>query len=300
MVLLSDIIDLIKPIQFIGEIKQQIVGIATLEEVSNPSQLIWINDKNLNKLTELASATIICSDNADKKIFSPNSNYIVVNNPRQAFQKILLHFFVENPLPATISDRAIIHPSAVIGKNVSIGHHTVIEAGCTIGDDVIIGHNNVLLAKTTIGNNVKIGNNNTIGGVGFGYEKNDEGNFDLMPHIGRVQICDSVEIGNNTCIDRAVIGKTLLEENCKIDNLVHIAHGVTIGKNTLIIANSMIAGSTKIGENCWIAPSSSINNKLTIAANTLVGTGAVVIKDTTSGQIMVGNPAKPLMKKQVD
>ncbi len=300
MILLNDIIDFIKPLQFIGDTKQHIEEFATLEQVSNPSQLIWVSDKHLNRLSALASATIICSDNADKKIFSPNSNYIVVNNPRQAFQKILAHFFVEKLMPATISERAVIHPSVLIGKNVSIGHHTVIEAGCTIGDDVIIGNNNVLLAKTTIGNNVKIGNNNTIGGVGFGYEKNDEGNFDLIPHIGSVQICDSVEIGNNTCIDRAVIGKTRLEENCKIDNLVHIAHGVTIGKNTLIIANTMIAGSTKIGENCWIAPSSSINNKLTIAANTLVGTGAVVLKDSTSGQILVGNPAKPLVEKQVD
>lgn len=297
MVLLSDIIDFIQPIQFIGTKKQQIEEIVTLEEVSNPSQLVWINDKNLNKLTTLASATIICSSMADKNLFNANSNYIIVNNPRQTFQKVLSKFFVEKSLPATVSEHAIIHPSVIIGKNVSIGHHTVIEQGCAIGDNVIIGHNNVLLTKTLIGNGVKIGNNNTLGGVGFGYEKNEEGDFDLIDHIGIVQIGNNVEIGNNTCIDRAVIGKTLLQENCKIDNLVHIAHGVTIGRNSLIIANAMIAGSTQIGEDCWIAPSSSINNKLSIADNTLVGTGAVVIKNTEIGQTVVGNPAKPLEKK---
>jgi UDP-3-O-[3-hydroxymyristoyl] glucosamine N-acyltransferase len=297
MVLLSDILDFIQPIRFVGAEKQQIEKITTLEEVSNSSQLVWVNDNNLSKLPELASATIICSKMADKNLFNSHSNYIVVDNPRQAFQKILSAFFVEKNIPPTISEHAIIHPSVILGKNISIGHHTVIEQGCAIGDNVVIGHNNVLLAKTSIGNGVKIGNNNTIGGVGFGYEKDDEGDFILIDHIGSVQICDYVEIGNNTCIDRAVIGKTILEKNCKIDNLVHIAHGVTIGRNSLIIANAMIAGSTKIGENCWIAPSSSVNNKLNIADNTLVGTGAVVLKNTTKGQTVIGNPAKPLEKK---
>lgn len=107
-------------------------------------------------------------------------------------------------------------------------------------------HNTVILKDTIIEDNVVIGANNTIGGVGFGYEKDREGNFELIPHIGNVHIKRNVEIGNNTCIDRAVLGSTILEENVKVDNLVHIAHGVFVGRNSVVIANAMVAGSVNI------------------------------------------------------
>ncbi len=91
--------------------------------------------------------------------------------------------------------------------------------------------------------------------------KNEEGKYSIIPHMGNVVIKNQVEIGNNTCIDRAVLGSTIINENVKIDNLVHISHGVSLGANSLIIANTMIAGSSIIGENVWVSPSSSILNK---------------------------------------
>jgi UDP-3-O-[3-hydroxymyristoyl] glucosamine N-acyltransferase len=207
---------------------------------------------------------------------------------------VLKEFFVSKPAADYISPKASIHPSVKIGKHVSIGDFTVIEQGCVIGDHSVIGHNNILHEKTIIGNHVKIGSNNTIGGVGFGYEKDEQGNYEVLPHIGNVVIKDKVEIGNNTCIDRAVLGSTLIGENVKIDNLVHVAHGVTIGENTLVIAHAMLGGSCVIGKNCWIAPHASIINKGIVEDGALVGMGAVVLKPVKAGTVVAGNPAKYL------
>lgn len=109
-------------------------------------------------------------------------------------------------------------------------------------------------------------------------------------------INDNVEIGNNTCVDKAVLGSTVLRENVKIDNLVHIAHGCDIGKNSLVIANSMIAGSVIIGENAWVAPSASILNKIKIGKNVVLGMGAVVIRNVEDNAVIIGNPGKTLNK----
>ena len=152
----------------------------------------------------------------------------------------------------------------------------------------------MLKARTIVAAGVKIGSNNTIGGVGFGYELNENGEYELMPHIGNVVIKENVEIGNNTCVDRAVLGSTTIHENAKIDNLVHIAHGVSVGKNSLVIANAMIAGSVKVGDNSWVSPSTSIIQKTTIGEGSLVGMGAVVTKDVDPNSVVAGVPARKI------
>jgi UDP-3-O-[3-hydroxymyristoyl] glucosamine N-acyltransferase len=96
---------------------------------------------------------------------------------------------------------------------------------------------------------------------------------------------------NNTCIDRGVLTDTVIHENVKIDNLVHIAHGVVIERNSLIIANALIGGSTRIGENSWIAPSVSVINKVNVGKNTMTGIGAVIVKNTEENLTYIGNPA---------
>jgi UDP-3-O-[3-hydroxymyristoyl] glucosamine N-acyltransferase len=154
----------------------------------------------------------------------------------------------------------------------------------------------VIKKNTVIEANSSVGCNCTIGGVGFGYEKNSDGDFELIPHIGNVVLKNNVEVGNNTTIDRAVLGSAILHENVKVDNLVHIAHGVQIGRNSMIIANFMIAGSVIIGENSWIAPSSSILYKVVIEENVTVGLGAVVLKNVPKGDVIVGNPGRKLNK----
>jgi UDP-3-O-[3-hydroxymyristoyl] glucosamine N-acyltransferase len=255
--------------------------------------IYWISDKKLELQETITVGTVICSRSLTH--YHPDCTYIVVDNPRLAFKEVISTHFDVRPNPF-ISHLAFIHPTATIGKEVTIDHFAVIEEGCVIGDNCVIGSHTILKRNTILGKAVKLGSNNTIGGVGFGYEKDLEGNYDLLPHLGNVEIEDFVEVGNNTCIDRAVMGSTKLGRNVKVDNLVHIAHGVQIGENSLIIANAMIGGSTIIGKNVWFAPSASVLNKKTIADDAVIGLAAVVVKDVKQGEIIIGNPGKPLIK----
>lgn len=141
------------------------------------------------------------------------------------------------------------------------------------------------------GSNIEIGDYCAIGSDGFGFYKGKR-----VPHRGRVVINSGVKIGNNTCIDRAVIGDTVIGEGVKIDNLVHIAHGVKIGKGSIIVAGAVICGSVTIGENVWVGANACIRQHLTIGDNAVIGMGAVVVKNVKKGQTVVGNPAKELSK----
>lgn len=291
---LSEILSSIQDKQFYGNPDINIEGVINFDgQNANPAALMWVNDTNLPKANNLQCGTLICSQLPEND--HPACNYIIVNNPRSVFREVLEKFF-KPARKIGISISAIIHPTTTLGKDVYIGEYVIIEENSIIGDNVSIGHHTVIMHGTVIKNNVTIGSNNTIGGVGFGYDKDPEGTYQLIPHLGNVHLEENVEIGNNTCIDRAVMGSTFLKENVKVDNLVHIAHGVQIGKNSLIIANSMVAGSAIIGENVWVAPSSSIINKCTVANNSLIGMGAVVIKPVNENEVIIGNPGKVLTR----
>ena len=131
-----------------------------------------------------------------------------------------------------------------------------------------------------------------IGKDGFGYAHAEDGSLLKLPHTGNVVIEEGVEIGANTCIDRAVIGSTIIGKGSKIDNLVHIAHGVKIGKHCLIVAGAVIGGSCMIGDRVFIGVNASIKNKVKIGNDVTVGMGCVVITDVPDGVTVVGNPAR--------
>ncbi len=135
---------------------------------------------------------------------------------------------------------------------------------------------------------VKIGLNCIIGGPGFGYDRELDGTLVTIPHLGYVFIDRHVEIHNNVCIDRGVTGATVIGGGTKIDNLVHIAHGVKIGKNCLIVAGAVIGGSCEIGDNCFIGINASIKNKVKIGNGVTVGMGAIVTKDVEDNVTIVG------------
>lgn len=293
MIKITDILNALEPKAFIGNKQAMIEKVIQSDNNNDLNNVImWVSPKNATQLKDLKAGTIICAE-FDRTYVNQNCNYIIVEQPRQAFQKILKTFFVEKP-NYTRAKTAIIHETAIIAQNVFIGENVVIEKGSIIGELTQINHNTVILKDTMIGTNVVIGSNCTIGGVGFGYEKNEEGEFELIPHIGNVIIEDYVEIGNNTCVDRAVLGSTILRKNAKVDNLVHIAHGVEVGENSMVIANAMVAGSVKIGRNSWIAPSASILNQKKIGDNVTIGLSAVVVKDVADNLTVMGSPAEEI------
>lgn len=143
----------------------------------------------------------------------------------------------------------------------------------------------------------RLGYNCTIGAAGFGYETNEIGNLVRMPHLGYVVFGRGVRIGNNVCIDRAVLGSTIIGDNTKIDNLVHVAHGANIGRNCVIIAGSVIGGSVTMGDDVYVGIGAMIKNKIRIGDHAVIGMGAVVLSDVGAFETVVGNPARRLEKK---
>jgi UDP-3-O-[3-hydroxymyristoyl] glucosamine N-acyltransferase len=292
---------------FHGDVNGQISKIVGLDSFDlNESSLYWCSDKNKENLLNVDKGFAIVSEGTyayleeeTNHLNNSQISWIVVENPRLAFMQVLKEFYVPKPELGLVHPSATIDSSAHIDINeVNIGANVVIEKDVVLGKNVVIDHNTVVRAGTIIENDVRIGANCTIGGVGFGYEINESGEYEVIPHIGNVLIHSGVEIGNNVCVDKAVLGSTVLGENVKIDNLVHIAHGVKIGKNSLVIANSMIAGSTIIGENVWVSPSASVIQKTVIGDNALVGMGSVVLKDVDPNTIVAGIPAKKIKDKK--
>ena len=270
-------------------------NVKTLEEADKNS-LVWIkpSKKDKKEITKNCKAAFIICDhelNVSENDF-PDKVIIKVKNPKLNFIRILEELFTEK-IPPGISKSAEIHPEAVIGKNVFIGAFTYI-GNSEIGDNSVVHGHSYIYDNVKIGNNVTINAGCIIGIDGYGYERNENGELEKFPHVGGVVIEDNVEIGANTCIDRGALGNTLICSGAKIDNLVHVAHNVQIGKNAAVIAMSMLGGSVKIGEEGWIAPAASVMNQLSVGNKSVVGMGAVVTKNIPDGETWTGLPARPM------
>jgi UDP-3-O-[3-hydroxymyristoyl] glucosamine N-acyltransferase len=200
---------------------------------------------------------------------------IVVEDPKDAMFRLLKEF-AKAEKKVEISPRAVVEygarlassctvePLAVIKRNAQIGHGTYIGAHCYVDEGVVIGAScrilpgTVIYKHTQVGNFVTVDSNTVIGKEGFGYVKKER--YERIRHIGGVIIGDFVEIGSGVSIDRGTVGNTVIGEGTKIDNQVHIAHNVRIGKNCIIMGQAGIAGSTKIGDNVAQARSEIFRN----------------------------------------
>lgn len=296
---INEIIAVFPPIKVVVNKNAIIKKIIDLDINNKDDEIIcWCNLKNISKLAHLKSGTVIIPEEAYTQSLFSGCNYIVVENPRQYFNEVLTHFFWKNNLESSVSESVSISPSSSIGISPFIGDNVVIKENCTIGDHVRILNNTIIYPDTIIENNVVIGSNNVIGNYGFGYEKNKDGNYALMPHIGNVIIRSNVEIGSHNCIDRSVLGSTVIDDYTKIHNFVQIAHGSQIGKNCLITANVTISGGTIIGNNVWIGPGVTISNKLKIGNNAHLSIGSVILADVPENASVMGNPGRIFKKNQ--
>jgi len=217
---------------------------------------------------------------------------IRTNNARLDFIRVVTKLFAR-PHPqgvhptAVVSPLAKVDPSSYIGPlcsvgDAEIGEGTLIHAGVHIYDGVRIGRNVIIHSGTVVGAD------------GFGYERNEQGGWEKFPHLGGVVIEDDVEIGANSCIDRGTLGDTRICEGCRIDDIVYIAHNVYIGKQTVVIAHSMVAGGTHIGNASWVAPCACLRDRIQIGDEVTIGIGAVVTKDVPSKTTVLGVPARSL------
>ena len=266
-------------------------------EFSSDFTFCSLNGMNaLNAIRKTKSDIIfIGKDLADDVLQFHHKTFIVVKNPKLLFIKLIntlfpIRFYRYIDPTAIIAKNASIDNLVCIGPNVSIGK-------CHIGANSIIHGNVRIHDNTNIASNVIIHSGAIIGSDGFGYEKNEFNVLEKFQQLGGVIIESDVEIGANTTIDRGTLDSTTIGVGTKIDNLVHIAHNVKIGKYVAIIAHAMIGGSVTIKDYAWIAPSACIRDGVTIGENALVGLGAVVLNDVDNNNVVVGNPAKVIRKR---
>lgn len=244
-------------------------------------------------------------------------SYIEIEAPEKAFAAVIKEYFTPKFELEGIDEKAFIHESSSLGKNVALGKNVVVGANCSIGDNVKIYHNTVLLDNVDIGSNsmifqnvsiredCKIGKNviihagAVIGADGFGYQKDDKGVYNKVPQIGNVVVEDDVEIGANTTIDRAALGSTIIKKGVKIDNLVQIAHNVIVGNNTVISAQSGVSGSVKIGNNVIVAGQVGIAGHLEITDNVILMAQSGVPKTISKPGMYFGTPSKEAKKARI-
>lgn len=293
--------------EIVGDENVVIKGVAGIEEARTGDITFIANPKYLSFMDKTAASAIITS----KEIKSAPRPIIRTENPSLAFVKTVSFL-----IPCEIIHPRGIHPSAILGKNVSLGRDVAIGPYTVIEDNVSIGDRTVIYAGTFVGYQTKIGNDaiiypqvsirerisignrviihsgTAIGSDGFGFVK-VEGVHHKIPQVGTVVVEDDVEIGAGVAIDRARFDKTIIGRGTKIDNLVHIAHNVVIGKNCLIIAQVGISGSTNIGDNVILAGQVGIVGHITIGDNAVVMAQSGVNKSIPAGTMAWGYPAKP-------
>lgn len=293
---ISDLQEIIPNSSVIGYANSIFFSNAKAIKDADEESIVWINSSKEDRhmlLHETRAKVIICDTSLEVDInVYPNKVFVVVDNPKLAFLRIIKSFFVSN-YKYGVHPTAVIHSEAIISKNCYIGPNTYVGKS-TIDENTIIDANCTIYDNVVIGKNVKVNANTAIGSEGFGYSRNEIGEFEHFPHIGGVLIEDNVDIGSNTSIDRGSLGNTIIKTGAKIDNLVHIAHNVIVGKHTAVIANVMIGGSVVIDDYSWVAPSASLMNQVKIGKNTTIGLGAVVTKSISDNQTWAGVPARPL------
>jgi len=196
---------------------------------------------------------------------------------------------------AKIQKNSFVGAFVYIGKNVRIGKNVEIFPHCYIGDHVTIGDNSALYSGVKIYHQCQIDQNTTIhagaiiGSDGFGFAPNSDKTFNKIPQIGNVIIKEGVEIGANTCIDRATMGSTIIHKGVKLDNMIQVGHNVQIGTNTVIASHTSIAGSSVIGANCMIGGQVAIAGHLKIADHVKIAGKTGIAKNVTKdGQILQG------------
>ena len=232
---------------------------------------------------------IIVIPKSNKNFKSDNKILIAVENPRLEFCKIIESFFNQDKQNYFNSDSTI-HSDAKISKNVSIGPFSYIGKSI-IKENVVIHPNVTIFDNVTIKENSVIGAGSVIGSEGFGFQR-DKASIQRFIHIGGVKIGKNVRIGSNNSIDRGALENTIIKNNVKTDNNVHIAHNCIIEEATMIAAGTTLSGSVRIGKNTWVGTGVTIRDHIKIGKNAFIGVGSVVVKNVQCNQMVYGVPAK--------
>jgi len=289
-----------------GDVNKNIRGVAPFDDARSDEITFAGNAKFLKRMDETDAGAVI----VPRDFETSSRNIVQVDNPQLAFARLLELFHPPSKPEAGISSGAhigkkfvcgqevSIAPFVVIGNNVTLGHRVILHPSVVIGDNVAMGNdvqiypNVTILERCRIGSRVTIHAGTVIGSDGFGFVP-DGKKYYKIPHIGIVQIDDDVEIGAGNAIDRATIGKTWIRRGVKTDNLVHIAHNVTVGEDTVLLGQVGISGSVTIGKNAVLAGQVAVADHLTIGDGVTASGQTGIAKSVPRGEIVSGTYAMP-------
>lgn len=286
-----------------------------IEEVDEGGITFLANPKYTHYVYERkASAILISKDFVPEKPI--NATLIRVDNPYVCVAKVLHMFNSANKpkkgrsfhshvaVSAKVGKGCYIGEFATISRKAKIGNNVQIYPQVYIGDYVEVGDNTILYPGVKIYRECKVGKNCilhagvVVGADGFGFAPTEDGTYNKIDQIGNVVIEDNVELGANTCIDRATMGSTIIRQGVKLDNLCQIAHNVTVGQNTVMASQTGCAGSSKIGSNCILAGQVGVVGHITVGDHVTVAAQSGVTRNIDNDSVVLGSPALPADKQR--
>ncbi len=289
----------------------RIGGVAPLRAAGATQLGLLADPRYLPELAESAAGAILVSEALAEHVADDPRPKVVVTSPHLAMLPLLQRL---DPTPryaagvhptavletgvvlragVSIGAFAVIEAGAVIGEGTRIGHHCVIGRGATIGRDGYLHPHVVIYAGVVIGDRVALHTGCRIGVDGFGYAFG-EGHHNKIPQVGRVVIGNDVEVGANTTVDRGSIGDTSVGDGTKLDNLVQVAHNVSIGRHVVMAALSGLAGSTILEDYVQMAGQSASPGHIRIGKGSILHPRAVPFSDVPPGSAIMGFPARDL------
>lgn len=297
--------------EIVGNTDATVHGLSKIEEGKAGTLSFLANPKYEEYIyTTKASIVIVNSDFSPSTDLPSGCTLIKVDEAYSSFAKLLAMYDeavskkpgIEEPSyiseSAEIGENVYVGAFAYIGEGAKIGDHVHIYPQAYIGDNVVIEDHTKVYAGARVYRDCKIGKHCTlhsgviIGADGFGFAPNSENNYHKVPQIGNVILEDHVEIGANTCVDRATLGSTVVQKGVKLDNLVQIGHNVVIGENTVMAAQVGIAGSTKLGKNMMLGGQVGIVGHAEFADGIKIGAQSGVPRGVSKeGAILLGSPA---------
>jgi len=296
--------------EIVGDKNVAVHTVSSIEEGEAGSMAYLVNPK-YEKFIYTTRASIVLVD----KTFAPaekvGATLVKVDDAGAAVLQLLNMYNAARPQKSGRSRLCSVSERAEVADDCYIGDFAVVEAGAKIGrgckiypqvyvgDGVTVGEGTTLYPGVKIYEGCRVGSRciihagAVIGADGFGFAPNAEGGFDKIPQLGNVVIEDDVEIGANTCIDRAKTDSTVICRGVKLDNLIQIGHNVRIGENTVSSAQMGIAGSSKVGRNCFLAGQVGIADHVTIGDRVMIGSQSGIDKNVPDGETRLGSPALP-------
>ncbi|BFU91360.1 MAG: UDP-3-O-acylglucosamine N-acyltransferase [Nitrospira sp.] len=292
-----------------GDSQTQISGLTSLGE-ADPNALSFIANDKMSKAAATLRVAALLVHRHLPDLAMPQ---IIVDNPLLAFARVAQTFFVRQQAPRGIAEHMMqgadvrigtdpsIWPFVSLGDRVTIGNRVTLYPGVFVGSDSTIGDDSVLYPNVVVregcslGARVIVHSGTVIGADGFGYVQH-QGRHHKIPQLGGVVIEDDVELGANVTIDRATFGRTLVKQGTKVDNLVQIAHNVTVGEHCILVAQVGIAGSTTIGRHVMIGGQAGLADHLTIGDQVMIAAKSGVNRSIESNQMVGGIPAMPREK----